>query len=829
MKTRQQRLAEERAGHPSSPPQQLADKTRGPRRTRAKKPSVGEAKASSPAPVAGSGLNPGCVPHPVAAGSVVPAAQLAMPGDSQALLRVWVDAGPEALASGRPVNDPNLELAIPSALVPELLAFIGSRNQAQPQIQETSQVAAPITPARIDPALQQSSDPVKSHSTNQLPLPKKLESQPAPLTPETLTAAEIPAIFRKKSHLPFYAADGTAFYGKLPTTTKALGLNASSENHEVSQQLDDEASANEDSEMVDINESGSITSPMAETPLREATQSTQESTPETPRGSGWSLGSFFKSAHDSARRRFGFSPLTPVSERSEPTPQTQTTKMAQMQTETIAPTKPKEKKSVLASAKATRARNRRHNGSVAESVKPITSGPNHRDQQLSARATRSRLPRHNDSVVERVKPINFGPNHRDQQPRAKQANLASGPTEAIATEEENSPAMRPTHRDKEEARKAQSGESDMTPTIRFPSRTLDKSKMASKRKRWGSPDTIPNPDASSYGLCEAEFDGNSKYDEDDVTEQQPGKLRRTSQSEDFSSQVVGDPHKARPYTGRMFKKFTTEYAGGNVFSEYEAGHKAEEATAIVTNSVQQSLAKTPIPITNSSGKFKVPSPGDSDWSSSESEEEVVCTTGLEGVTPTRRNDGGLEVAVPTLSPSKLPRTQHITKPAAESEALRKVRDKALKHKPRNPSTLSQSSRNYSSPPAPNEGETKPESGPQAAEEAITVSNPEPAGRPNFTAYEEWRKTAPSAVAATVERMRVDATIAGKAFGEALENPGPAGRKMFNAYEEWCMTAAPAVTAAIEGMVVNPNLAGDAFEGGLGKFTASEHRAEQVAA
>lgn len=757
MKTRQQRLAEERAGRPPSPPQQLAATTRGPRRTRATRPSVGEATASSPAPVAESGLNPGYVagqPGAVAAGSVAPVAQLAVPGESQALLRVWLDAGPEALASGRIFDDPNLELAIPSALVPELLAFIESRNRAEPQLQETSQMAAPTTPActeparteparnesvhtepaRIEPALQNPADPIQSPS---LPLPKQLESQPAPLSPETLIAAEIPAIFRNKSHLPFYSADGTAYYGKRPTTAKAPGLNRSSEHHEASPQLDQNASAEEDSEMYDINENISAAGTMAETPLQKAMQSTQELNTETPLGSGWSLGNFFQSAHYSARRRFGFSPLSPVSERSEPSPQTQTVNTAQKQTETTArmqtetaaqlqtdtttTMKPEGKRSRPVSAKATRARHRRHNDSVAESVKPITSGPNQRRQQLSARARGSRSSGHNDSVVEPVNIITVGPNHRNQQLRATKA---SGSTEAAATGEENSPAMRPTNRDQEEALKAQSGEPVMPATIRFPSRYLDRSKIAGKRKHCGSTDTIPNPDAESYGLGEAELYGNSKDDADDVREQQPGKLRRTSGPEIFSSQIFGDPHRARPYTGRMFKKSTTENNDDNVISGDEATHRAEGASVKVTDSGLQSLAKTPIPITNSSGRFKVPSPSDSDWSSSESEE----------------------------------------------------------------------------------GES---------------SYPGPGGRPNFTAYEDWRKTASSAVIATVDRMRVDPTIAGNGFEEALENPGVAGPNLFNAYGEWRMTISPAVAAAIETMAISPKLAGDAFEGGLANFYASE--------
>ena len=806
MKTRQQRLAEERAGQPASPQQQLAEKARGPRRTRAKKPRAGKVSASSPAPVVESRQT-----GTVAAGSIAPAAQSAVSGEAQALLHVWVDAGPEATASGRPVDDPTLELAIPSALVPKLLAFIATCNQVEPQLQETSRMAPDTTPARIETAFQQNSHSIQSPCIGQpihtmsksvqsqtagsgstgrkkrafsrkplLPLSTNLKAQPVPSSPDVLTTVDIPAIFREKSHLPTYTVDGTALYG--PMTTSAPGLIASSKDQKMSQQLDDEADANEDSDMDDISERCSITSHLAESSVQEAMQSNQEPTPETPRGSGWGLGNLIQSARYSVTRRFGFSPLTPISERSEPTPQTQT--------ETSAPTQPKKKNPIQTSARALRAKNRRHSDSVAEPVKPITISPNQR-VQLS---------------------------------RTKKANPASGSTEATATEEENSPATRLIHRDQEEARQAQSGESDMTPTIRFPSQSLDR--MASKRKRWRSSDTIPNPKGKSYGLGEAEFYGNSE--EDDVMGQQPGKLRRTGDLEDFSHQVAGNPGRARPYTGSMFEKSTTEYNGGNVFREYEAARKTEEATAKVTNRGQSSPKKVPIPITNSAGTFKVPSPGDSDWSNSESEEEVF-TTGLEDVTTVHNRDWELELAVPALFRSKLPKPQQVIKSAAQSEALRKARDKALKHKPRNPSTLSRSSRTYSSSPVPNEEETKRESGAQAAAEPSTVSKPEPIGSSKFNAYEEWCKTAPPAVTAALGRMEVDPNLAGNAFEEALDNPGPTGHAKFNAYEEWCKTASPAVAVALGKMAVDPNLAGDAFKWGLDNFTTSEMGANQEVA
>lgn len=634
-----------------------------------------------------------------------------------------------------------------------------------------------------------------------LPLPMDLESQPVPSSPETPAAVSISAIFRNQQHLPTYTPDGTALYGKLQIAN-APAQNASPKNRQVSQQLDDAASANEDSDIDHVGEIGHL----AESSLQEVRQSTQERTPETPRGIRWGLSSLIESAR-SVTRRFGFSPLTPVSERPELTIQTQAMKKNSLPT--------------------------------------------------SARAKRAKIRRLNDSIAKPAKPVAVGAHQRGQQSRTKKAYPASGST---ADEAEHSPTTSRIHRDQEEPRQAQSGESEIT-AIRFPSRSLDR--MAIKRKRWGSPDTIPNPKGKSYGLGEAEFYGNSEeFEEYGVTEQRPGGLRRTSESGDFSSQVAGNLHKARPYTGSMFEKSATEYNGGNVFSEYEAAHKAEGAAAKLMNTGRQSVAKTPIPVTNSAGTFKVPSPGDSDWSDSESDEEVY-TTGLEGVTPTADRDGELEAATPALLPSKPPKPQQIVKPkksyldsllnppssrvadhsllerpfegaTAESEALRKARDRALQHKPRNPSTLSQSSRTYSSPLVPNEEETKADkckSGTQAAAEPSTISNSGPSGHPKFNAYEEWSKTASPAVTAALGKMEVDPNLAGNAFSGALENPEstPNSRLKFNAFEEWSKKASPAVTAAIEGMEVDSNLAGDVFLRAFDNFKPSGKKAEQKVA
>lgn len=116
------------------------------------------------------------------------------------------------------------------------------------------------------------------------------------------------------------------------------------------------------------------------------------------------------------------------------------------------------------------------------------------------------------------------------------------------------------------------------PPILFPSRTLDRmNKNKNKRKRWSSPGTI--------GEVGFYSNANEDKEEADIAGHQPSKVRRSSQSLNFSSQGGRSPEESRPHSGCQFTK------------------------------------KTPLPITNMAGTFKVPSPVDSDWSDSQSEDE----------------------------------------------------------------------------------------------------------------------------------------------------------------------------------------------------------------
>lgn len=377
----------------------------------------------------------------------------------------------------------------------------------------------------------------------------------------------------------------------------------------------------------------------------------------------------------------------------------------------------------------------------------------------SARDRRAKSRRHNNSA---------GQSEGHRRPRAKPAEAASVDTEATGVQDKEFAPRNRTHPDigEEGAQQAGAGESIVRQNILWASRSLDRMK-ANKRKRGGDP--IDTPGAEARGATDRPENGGN-------TEEQPGKRRRRGEPGGSTSQVDG--HSA------------VQYQGGNVFAEDKA------AREVATTGLQP-LPRTPIPITNREGTFKVPSPSDSDWSDSGSEEDEAGNAGLEGVAPSCANNGGLVSG----GPSKLPKPHKTLRPA-EAEALRKARENSQKHKPRKPSGLRHSIKAYPSPPVASKRRS-PE--------------PSPAIR-KFNRFEDWSKTASPAVTAAIEKMEVDSNMAGKAVDQALENAGSGRATQHTAYEEWCRTAPPAVVAVLEDMEVDSNMAGQAFMSGLDKFT-----------
>ena len=117
----------------------------------------------------------------------------------------------------------------------------------------------------------------------------------------------------------------------------------------------------------------------------------------------------------------------------------------------------------------------------------------------------------------------------------------------------------------DDARKAQEAK-DLEDMRRQAERTAT---PGGKRKRLPSPDTIPNPPGVSYGMDLNYFCYSSSDEEEQTTPTQrpSNKRRRISIPGSSPGPVIGDPHKARPYTGVYFANSAEKYHGGNIFGE----------------------------------------------------------------------------------------------------------------------------------------------------------------------------------------------------------------------------------------------------------------------
>lgn len=711
-KTRQQRLAEERAGHPSSPPQHLEDKPRAPKRTRAKTPNVPEV-AGTVVPATQSAI-PGVsdtqsamprVPHTQSAMTEVPDTQstmprvpdtqFVMPGEPWALLRIWVDVDPEN--SGRPVGDAILQETIPSSRVPELVAFLKNIcNQEKNNVLKSSSTLSLIQLTPRQEMVEESNEPPKARKR----------------------------AFRRK---PLHAT--SSIFESQPLTTS-----------------------------LDASAAGGIFSPKAAPP--------DETAPETPRSSKWSIGNLFQSG--SIKKFLGFSPLATVPESPESVLQISATTTTQKIT-AVNPvaTVPGSSKSLLQTPTPTAT------GTQTLAAEPAPAAPRYtrRSSPTSIRDVRAKQRRHNESIIKPVKPATNSKCQSDRRSRARKASPASGETETTTVEEEHFFDVIPRDRAQREARQVEAVDSTPAPIIRWPSRSLDRMNQQNKRKRVDEP--VAGPARGSHVVGKADFSGT--IEEYGATKEHHGKIRRTSGSSEFTSQVA--------------------------------------------------VPKAPILITNLTGTFKVPSPSDDDWIDSGSEEEEGNTAGLEDVTTSRNNNNESALDSSGFPELKVPSSRQVF-PPTQSEVVRKARENLQKFKPQNPSRLIQSSRAYPSPPFIGEAAAQrdPAPGSQAPVEVepTAAADPEPSGRTaNFNAYEEWRQTAQPVVTAALDKMEVDNKMAGAMFERGLGDPdtGTSERTdRCNAFEEWSRTVSPTVLAVLDKMEVDNEIAGQVFESGLNKST-----------
>ena len=334
-----------------------------------------------------------------------------------------------------------------------------------------------------------------------------------------------------------------------------------------------------------------------------------------------------------------------------------------------------------------------------------------------------------------------------------------------------------------------------------------------KRKRRSSPDVIPNPKGASYGMDLDYFVFSSDEDTESEGSNPPSSKRKrvsTSDREGFvdpfnanphktlpgdrpSGEVIGDPHRARPYTGTLFAMPGTpkQHQGGNIFSEQTLAEKAA------------SPDQTPKP--QQPHTFRVPSPGSSD-DEYEYDESYVGPT----VTPTKDSSGpSFPAPSPTqassetltrspsppkstaAAPANISKTQTFAPasrpvekasaslppnlPSASEMSLNIQRNRALKYAAKTPSRLQQSSRLSTSTVASEVQESdQPTAAQEANEEPLSSkATSETSEEPKINylmSYHEQQESATERVVELIERAwdETDRVTAGQVFEEELE-------------------------------------------------------------
>ena len=384
----------------------------------------------------------------------------------------------------------------------------------------------------------------------------------------------------------------------------------------------------------------------------------QEQLPETPRANRWGLSRFLPSAQ-SVTRYIPFS-----SRRTTTTPQQQAPQPEQ-------PTQTEQAPEQITQTEA------RVNASTSQPQREperadTVAGPSHRHRQSTSNQQRL-LTKQQWEEEKRIKRLRL-------QLRREAAALEKQKRDFELAK-------------KDLAEKQKSADVTQTPGL--------------KRKRVPSPDVIPLPAGGGYGMVDEYFMFDSSSDDEVVaqetpTKERPSKKARTNTAQDST---VGSPFRARPYTGTLF---THPDAQGspedNVFDE---ANKPDGYPALGST-----------PPAGPTLVFKVPSPGssDSDDDDDDEQDQIIERT-QKAPSPSvlapksilRNSASNLSQPRPaanSTSPSKSmvppprPVPGHATLPAATitapSDALEKAREKALKHQPKQPSTLRESSRLSSS-------------------------------------------------------------------------------------------------------------------------------------
>lgn len=347
--------------------------------------------------------------------------------------------------------------------------------------------------------------------------------------------------------------------------------------------------------------------------------------------------------------------------------------------------------------------------------------------------------------------------------------------------------------------------------------------------------------------------------------------------------------------GNIFSEVKTAERATRMASETKANESQKRAYLSKTSSDSNKHVLPTTPVTNLTGSFSVPSPSDSD-SDSEQSLRAISLSGVEK-SSSEGKDVPCQVEAPTTtmaaistrkspelwnkSPPPRPTPSHKALPSApkpkaseplssashttfssnsgstlsgsrlpahhvaslpvdrpaDSEALRKVREKALQHKPRKPSTLSQSSRLYSSPLRDSSEEVNESTAQGAAAVCKDTGHNVPAVQADTrlsgasNVEEAQKNTGHNEVAAVqADTSSTDAGIVDGDDGNNEQSVSASdGFGPFNAYEEYCQTIDPEVASILDKTEVNVDIAANVFKAGIAQFnTDVKGKSKEVA-
>lgn len=624
-----------------------------------------------------------------------------VPATPHTLLHLWLDAAQEDLASARPGSNPTIAMALPSSLIPDLLHYItrlaNSTRTNTLTLNASSIGISPHMPSSNKRKLGDDAENSQAAQRVRVEISQKPKRQRKkgifsrmPLQ-DLETSHHSPttlAATPRDSHGPATTFTRDSLYSK--DGNLQLGLVATSQ--VISTSRIEAIRAEPTGGEVEQRGVDERISPTEEVSTITHTQIEDQPVAETPRSGRWGFGDLLKSARSVSKFLPGF-------QRAVPVPAAVIEDGSANPNPPLNPISP----AIDRPAPSLEARSQ---SSATQTAQPESPQPAEPQGKPDIEDSRRRLTSRQNRSVKKGMQVNQKKADRDR-------NLGASNSKAL-----------------EYLAEGKKGTTSGT-----------------KRKRMSSPDIIPNPGGSSYGMDLDYFGFSSSGEEDEMispTKTRPSKHRRLRGPDKQETMIQVDTGKAQPYRSGFFSSGTVHYEGGNVFDEVAAFESSKLQAKKSTSEKSIMRTKQPVsprtPITNLTGSFRVPSPSDSDSDPEDSPtgsspqhtsiepakkgQETLHSTSASPIKPSPRVDEPAPQREPFTIKGKTSRTQSppskaITSPpnkapttwtqpppprpnpshaalpsvsSSDSEALARARKKALHYQPHKPSGLRASSR-----------------------------------------------------------------------------------------------------------------------------------------